>query len=146
MKKPAAGMPITVPIDGKEYRLRYSLRALKTLEKEHGLSLMRGGEDMARALQSPSCFTTVLHVGLQAEHPDLTLEWVEDRVDAGMLIEIIPLLILAISGIWIGDKLEDAVKSPNGLPEVPILPSGTGFPSGPSADTTSVSVKPNSGT
>lgn len=128
------GMPVTVTIDGREYPIRFSLRTLKTLQREHSISLLRAsGADLV----DPEKLALVLYYGLREQDATITLDWVEDHVDAASLIGMIPSLSHAISG-----QPPKPGQLPNALPPGA---SGTGSPSGQSDDTTSVLVNGRSG-
>lgn len=126
------GMPVSIEIDGKEYPIRFSLRTLKVLQKDHGIALMKGG---SADLLDPERLAIVLYHGLREGTPDVTLDWVEDHVDTATLIAMIPHLTLAISG-----------KAPTAPPNAPTPAlTGIGSPSGASDDTTSGLVNGRSG-
>ena len=125
-------------IDGKTYRMRLSLRVLKILEHEHHISIMRGPDGIMEALHDPEKFALIVYHGLRANHPDITLEWVEDTFDASSIVALAPVIGQAISG------KEATGDSPNAPP--PDKPNGIGLLSGPSGDTTSDSPSANSGT
>ena len=50
--KPRPGEPIYITIEGQEYRLRFTLRALKELDVDHGISVLRG-EGVAEVFRDP---------------------------------------------------------------------------------------------
>jgi hypothetical protein len=128
------GMPVTVTIDGQEHPIRFSLRTLKTLQKDHGIALLRAsGADLV----DPEKLALVLYHGLREHDPAITLDWVEDHVDAASLIGMIPSLSHAISG-----QQPKQREVPNALTPGA---SGTGSPSGQLDDTTSTLVNGRSG-
>lgn len=133
-----AGEPVRFQMAGVEYRLRFTLRALKQLEHDHHISVMRGGEGVIDAVRDPEKLALVLYFGLKTHQPDITLEWVEDTFDASMLLELAPVIAQAISGRATG------ASSPN--EPVPGKVNGVGSPSGPSDDTISPSAMTSSGT
>jgi len=126
------GMPVMITIDGQEYPIRFSLRTLKTLQKDHGISLMRGG---AADLIDPEKLAIVLYHGLHEANPQITEDWVLDHVDTASLLGMIPHLGAAISGRRSSDFPN--VQTPGG--------SGTGLTPGQSDDTTSILVNGRSG-
>jgi hypothetical protein len=120
------GMPVTITIDGKEYRVRFTLRALKDLQQDHGISVLSGN-----ATGDAGKLAAILYYGLRASHPEITLDWVEDNVDTTMLAAMTPALAYAMSG-----KQPQETASPN--PERPKVVNGVGLPFGPSDGSTSV--------
>ena len=125
-------MPVRVEIAGEQYPLRFTLRVLKQLQQDHNISVIRGGLD---AFTDPEKLALILYYGLRAQSPGITLEWVEDNVDAGQLVSMLPALGFAMSG-------RPPAESPNAA--APSL-NGTGLPSGPSGASTSVSPNAASG-
>jgi len=130
-----AGSPVQFAMGDKTYSLRFTLRALKTLEQEHKISVMRGGDNMIAAVRDPERLALILFYGLRGSHPEITLDWVEDNFDSGMLLDLAPVIAQAISG--------KPVEVPN--ESTPEKPNGIGLLSGPSGDTISDSPKTNSG-
>ena len=131
-----AGEPVKFEMGEKTYSLRFTLRALKALEHEHHIAVMRGGDNMVDAVRDPEKLALILFYGLQTAHPDITLDWVEDNFDSGMLLELAPVIAQAISG--------KTVTLPNEL--TPGKVNGVGSPSGPSVDTISDLATESSGT
>jgi hypothetical protein len=129
------GKPVQFQMGETTYSLRFTLRALKTLEHEHDIAVMRGGEPMIAAVRDAGKLALILYYGLKGAQPDITLDWVEDNFDSTMLLELAPVIAQAISG--------KAVDSPNEPP--PGKVNGIGSLSGPSDDTTSASVTATSG-
>ena len=127
------GMPVRVEIDGKDYPLRFTLKALKELQRDHNISVIRGGVD---AFTDPEKLALILFYGLRGLNPDITLEWVEEHVDAGMLVSMMPALGFAMSG-------RAPETSPN--PQAPAKANGIGSPFGPSGATISDTPSGNSG-
>jgi hypothetical protein len=102
---------------------------MKKLDHEHGISFMRGGEAIAATFQDPEKFAILFHAGLTAEQPDITLDWVEDHVEASMLADLMPYLVYAASGRKIvADERDEAAPAKNGQPGG--LNISTGTPSG----------------
>ncbi len=119
------GMPVSLTIDGKEYSLRFTLRVLRELQKDHGISIMRGDDNFT----NPEKIGLLLYYGLRTAHPELTLDWIEDHVDTPMLLRMVPSIVFAMSG-----KVPDA--APN--PDKPLrVNGGIGSHSGRSGDSTS---------
>jgi hypothetical protein len=131
--KPDPGKPILVDIGGRQLELRYSLKTLKELDADHNISVLKG-ESMGQAFQNPALMAVVLYYGLRAKNADISQDWVEDNVDASMLLDLAPLLAYATTGRW-PDLAKFLGESPNAE-----RPSGTGSPSGPSGDSTSAAV------
>lgn len=125
------GKPVTLVVGERVLRLRYPLRILKRMDEETGISVFRGLGD---SFQDPGKLAVLLHYGLVTDQPDASVDWVEENIDASMLLEMAPKLAYAISG-----KLpEEAV--PNGA-----APGPTGSSSGPSGAMISDSLNPTSG-
>ena len=122
--KPEPGKPILVEIGNSMLELRYSLRALKRLDTEHGVSFLKGGDGILNALKDPAKLAVVLHEGLLSRNPNVSLEWVEDSVDAAMIVELFPMLAYAATGRWVDTTALNA-ESPNALE-----PASTGSTSG----------------
>ena len=135
MLKVQPGSPVQFQMGEKTYSLRFTLRALKTLEHDHEIAVMRGGDNMIAAVRDAGKLALILYYGLRGTQPDITLDWVEDNFDSTMLLELAPVIAQAISG-----KVAD---SPNEPP--PGKVNGIGSLSGPSDDTTSDSATANSG-
>jgi hypothetical protein len=135
-KKPEPGMPCVLTIGGREVELKFTLRVLRELHTNENIQILNG-EWMRHALQDPQTLSRMLCYGLRTKNPDITEAWVEDNVDASMLIDLAPALAYATTGRWpdmsriLGET--DAAPNesrPNGLPQ-------TGLPSGPSGATIS---------
>jgi len=137
--KPRPGEPVYVTIEDHHYRLRFPLRVLKELDVEHNISVLRG-ESMAEAFRDPEKLAILLSCGLRTDNPEVTAEWIEDHVEASMLLEIFPYIAYAASGRW--PDMSGLDNQPN--PPQP-EPASTGLLSGPSDATISVLAKPNSG-
>lgn len=81
--------------DGKEYDLTYPMRTLKAIKKELGISLLQGtgfggiDEDRLPAL---------LHYGIRENHPDVTLEHVEDYLNGSDVLYAMRCIVLAATG------------------------------------------------
>lgn len=137
--KPRPGEPVYVTIEDQQYRLRFPLRILKELDVEHGISVLRG-EGMVDAFRDPARLTILLSYGLRTDNPEMTPEWIEEHVEASILLDIAPVVAFAASGRW------PDMSGVNGPPNPPPPePAPTGLPSGPSDATISVLAKPNSG-
>jgi hypothetical protein len=122
-----------IVINGKSYPIRFSLGALKALQRDHGINLLRGSS--AADMLDPEKLAVVLFYGMRGFDPKMTLEWVEESVDTRSLMGMIPGLSAAISG----GKTSSSPNAP--APE----PSGIGLPSGASDGTTSDLVNGRSG-
>jgi hypothetical protein len=131
-----AAEPVIFSLNGKEYRLRFTLSALKALDQNHQIKVMRAGDAMIDALRDPEKLALILYHGLLPNHPDVTVEWVEANFDLGMLLELAPVIGKAVSG--------KAAELPN-ADRPGSKPNGIGLLSGPSDDMTSGSPSPNSG-
>lgn len=131
------GVPVEFQMGETTYRLRFTLRALKVLEHEHGISVLRGPENIIEAIRDPQKLALILYHGLKGSQSDITLDWVEENFDAGMLTSLAPIIAAAISG-----------KQVSELPNVETSdkPNGIGLISGLSDDTTLVSQTGSSGT
>ncbi len=124
------GMPVSITIDGKEYPIRFTLRVLKQLQQDHGISVISG--NFGETFTDVSKLAVILFYGMRLGNPDMTLDWVEDNVDTSMLVSMIPALTFAMSGRQAKDAATDT--SPNAeRPKV----NGIGSPFGPSDASTS---------
>ena len=137
MRQIHPGAAAEFQVGDKVYRMRLSLRVLKTLEQDHNISIMRGSESILEALHDPEKFALVVYQGLKVNHPEVTLDWVEDPFDATSIAMLAPVIGQAISGKEVGE-------SPNEPP--PDKPNGIGLLSGPSGDMTSDLPTASSGT
>jgi hypothetical protein len=129
MAKHEPGMPVAIEIAGKTLEVRYTLRVLKELQKD-GINVIRG---MSDAIYDPETLAKVLVAGIDKRH-GIDLDWVMDNVDTAQLMAIMPDLTFAMTG--------REIPGPNAPRPVE---SGTGSPSGPSQDTTSVLVNGRAG-
>jgi hypothetical protein len=131
-----AGTPVSFELDGKIYRLRFTLRVLKELEEQHQISVLRSPEAMVESMRDPRKLALVLYHGMKVYDPEVTLDWVEDTFDISMMTALAPLIAQAITG-------QKSGQSPN--PPGPGKANGIGLPSGPLEDTISASPPANSG-
>jgi hypothetical protein len=129
--------PAKFELAGKEYRLRFTLTALKALASEHDVRIMSGGQQMLDNIRDADRFALILYYGLKAHHPEVTLAWVEETFDSAMLLELMPVLARAIAG----SKADVPNEAGPDLPKA----NGIGLLSGPSEDMTSASQSQNSG-
>lgn len=105
------GMPTTFQVNGQEFELRYPLRVLKDLQRDHNIHILRGGEEANQVIRDPEKIAVVISYGLRAKHgAEYTPEWVEDNIDAATLISVLmPALTYAMTGQRPRDE-----PSPNG--------------------------------
>jgi hypothetical protein len=133
-KKPNAGEPIVLDIGDRKLELRFPLKALKTLDTEHHISVLKG-EGLGDSLRDPAKLAIMLYYGLKTKQPDITLDWVEENVDARMLLDLAPMLAYATTGVF-PDMDRILARLPNaGSPAEPLKEAGS--TSGPLAATTS---------
>lgn len=125
------GMPVSITIEGTEYPVRFTLRVLKQLQQDHGLSVISG--NFVENMTDVSKLAVILFYGMRLAHPDITLDWVEDHVDTSMLVSMLPALTFAMSGRQIK---QDAAPEPSPNAERPKV-NGIGSPFGPSEGSTS---------
>jgi hypothetical protein len=130
-----ASEPVRFELSGKEYRLRFTLGALKALSQEHKIEVMKGGPDMVDAIRDPAKLALILYHGLLTHHPEITPGWVEENFDSGMFADMVPLVATAISGRPVPNVERPGSSKANGV----------GLLSGPSDDTTSDSQSETSG-
>jgi hypothetical protein len=132
--KPQPGFPVVLALGDKELELRYTLKTLKELDEKHHISVLKG-EGLGDTLRDPAQLAVVLYYGVKSRHPELTQDWIEDNVDAAMLLDLAPALAYSITGRW--PDMEKILA--NLLPNVerPADNSQTGSPSGPLAATIS---------
>jgi hypothetical protein len=134
---PKPGMPIYLEVGERKLELRYSLKTLKALDADLGISVLKG-DTLVAALRDPAILTDLLWYGLRSKNPDITRDWVEEEFDASMLLNLIPLLGYAITGHNASNALHIV---PNG--REPVLKPGSTY--GLSGDTISDSPSANSG-
>lgn len=140
MEQPKPGLPVKIAIGDKELTLRYPLKVMKELDADHGISVLSGLENLSK----PDVFGKLLYYGVKTSHPDVSLEWIEENVDATMLLTLAPYIAYACSGRWRSiDEAEQGIAKNELSPGVNGTP---GLPSGPLPDTISGSTKPISGT
>jgi len=131
--KPEAGEPCVLQIGGRKVELLFTLRVLKQLDADHKISILKGG-GLGTMMQDPDMLATVLYYGLKTKQPELTAEWVEENVDASMLLDMSPMIVRAVTGQW--PDMEKLMASlPNG--NRPAAKSEAGSTSGQLAGTTS---------
>lgn len=136
--KPEPGKPILVEIDGTMLELRFSLRTLKALDTDHQISLFKQ-DGLAPAFTDPARMSTILFYGLRDRNPAITQEWVDEHVEASILLSMSSVLIYAATGQWRDFPSAAERTSPN------MTSPGTGLVSGPSDATTYAVQKQNSG-
>jgi hypothetical protein len=152
LEKPERGQPILLTIGERVVQLIYPLGEAKELDREHGISVLKS--NFGELVESTEKQAVCLYYGLRSKQPDITPEWVDKNVDATMLVWMWPYMVYAMKGIWpyqMARKIaqadtgeEDAAAPPNFQPP-PTPRLSTGLPSGPSGDTTLVSVNSISG-
>jgi hypothetical protein len=121
-------------IGERKLELRFPLKVLKQLDTEHGISVLKG-EGLGESLRDPAKLATMLYFGLKTKQPDLTLDWVEENVDARMLLDLAPMLAFATTGVF-PDMDRILARLPNvASPAEPAKEAGS--TSGPLAATTS---------
>jgi hypothetical protein len=140
--KPEPGMPSKIDVAGRTLELRFTLRTLRDLQKDHGISVL-DPQTMGQMFQDPERLALMLYYGVRnsaGTGPEpVTLEWIEDNFDASMLIDLAPMLAYATTGRW-----PDMSKLLGDVPNAP-RPGATGLNSGPSDDTTYTLVNGLSG-
>ena len=152
LTKPERGMPITVLLaDGQEHAIRFPLGILREMKATHNLDMLRNIE-WGKIMDDPERLALILSYGLRSATPEATIEWVEQNVDAAMLLDIAPMLLYAASGQWVGDMraaaeaaLNGAAAHPNGGPPEAQTSQQTGSLSGQSGGTTLDSQSQTSG-
>jgi hypothetical protein len=90
------GMPVSITIDGKEYPIRFTLRVLKELQKDHGISVISGS--FADTMSDIGKLAVILFYGMRGANPEITVDWIEDNVDTSILLGMLPALTFAMSG------------------------------------------------
>lgn len=131
--KPSPGEPIIIEIADRKLELRFPLKVLKELDANYQLTVLKG-DGLAESLRDPGKLATLLYYGLKTKQPDLTEDWVEDNVDARMLLDLAPMLAYATTGVF-PDMERILSRLPNAAR--PTEQKQTGSTSGPLADTTS---------
>jgi len=133
MTIPEPGEPILVEIAGEMFELKYPMRVLREMDAEYGINFFKGADH----LTSPARLSILLYFGLKTRRNDITLEWVEENVEARALPAIMPILVYATTG----KVMEERPANPPPLAVSGITGSHSGQPQG----TTSELVSPNSG-
>lgn len=134
-KQPEPGQPCVLEIAGRKLELLFTLKVLKALEADHQISVLKG-QGLGAMLQEPAKLAIVLHYGIKTKHPDITEDWIEENVDASMLLAMSPMLVRAVTGQWPDIEKYLASTIPNG-PGPTDKSESTGSTSGPLAGTTS---------
>src|SRR5262245_31095635 len=112
-QRPEPGKPILVEINGSLHELRFSLKTLKALDTDHHISIFKEN-GILTAYQEPGRMAIVLHYGLRERNPQCTQDWVEEHVDASMLLDLIPILGYAATGKWVDvDSINPPAPRPN---------------------------------
>jgi len=133
--KPEPGQPCFIMIGERRIELLFTLRVLKALEADHGISVLKG-DGLGSIISDPTKLAVVLFAGVKTRQPDITEDWIEDNVDASMLLDMSPMLVRAITGRWFDMEAHLAARLPN--VERPAAATTTiGSSSGPLAGTTS---------
>jgi hypothetical protein len=125
------GMPVSITIGGTDYPIRFTLRVLKQLQQDHGISVISG--NFGETFTDVSKLAVILFYGLRLGHPEMTLDWVEDNVDTSMLVSMIPALTFAMSGRQARTEAAPDTSPNAERPKV----NGIGSPFGPSDASTS---------
>jgi hypothetical protein len=146
--RPEPGQPTVVTIAGQKLELRFTLGALKRLEKQHGISLLKGAA-FGEVMQSPAMLSLLVLTGLQARQPDITQDWLDEQLDAPDVLRMGPYIVYAVSGNW-DEKLIATLEGLTGSPERPLPPPNpppisTGLPSGALEGSTLALLSENSG-
>lgn len=97
--KPQPGMPCILRLGERDVELRFTLRVLRELQAQESIAVL-SGEGMRTALQDPATLAKMLYYGIRTKQPDITEAWVEDNVDASMLMDLAPVLAYATTGRW----------------------------------------------
>lgn len=87
---------VPLHLNGTDYRLHYTNRAVKGILEDTTLNILDqplGSEK----LSDPAILGSVLFRGLQKEHPDLTLEAVDDLISVRHLLYIQTQITVALS-------------------------------------------------
>jgi hypothetical protein len=150
LAKPEPGQPILVTIGAKRMELRFPLGVLKQLQRDHDISMLKG-TTFGDVITSPEKLALLLYFGLKTEQPDITQEWVDNNVDASMLVMLSPYIGYAMTGRWLSKYVraltaddDEETPAPN-FPPPPPTGTPTGLLSGPSGAMTSGLVNGKSG-
>jgi hypothetical protein len=140
MAKPEPGQPILVNVGERVLELKYPLSILKQLDSNEGISILKG-DGMAAVFTDPAKLSAILYYGLKTRQADVTPEWVDDNIDASMLLTLAPTLAYATTGRW------PRIAADDDEAQNPTLPANrsTGSTSGPSDAMTSAAATVNSG-
>lgn len=143
MQTPEPGLPITFPLDGREFRIRFPLKILKRMHAETGHSILKGGM-MERFYQDPGVLATVVYYGMLTDQPDVSLDFVEDHIEIYMLRDLAPVVAYAMTGKT-PEQLTAASPNETAVVTETAAESPIGSPSGLSDDLTLTSVNGISG-
>ena len=118
MERPTT--PATIILaDGKERILRYTLKSMKLLKQKFGASLFKGGLNDLDEEKLPELLLAGLNHNSAGGDPSLTLDQVEELVDAQMLPYAMSRFLMAFGG----SVPEKNVKVPEiKIPETPNSP------------------------
>jgi len=130
-EKPEPGMPVVLTLNGRRLELRYTLRTLKQMQAETGLSILKGN-GLGDIVRDPEQLAIMLAYGLRDKQPDCDLAWVEENFDSSLLLSLFPVLAFCMTGTL--PDMEKLLKRPNANGSIE---PETGSSSGRSADTTS---------
>jgi hypothetical protein len=156
LHRPEPGQPTLITVGERVLEIKFPLGILKTLDHEHGISILKGAA-FGEVIQSPGKLAILLYYGLKTKHPEITEQWVDDNIEASMLLEIAPYILYAMSGRWsrqLAASLEDEedviANPPQPVPEPEPEPEPEeqiliGSRSGQSRAMTSDSANPKSG-
>ena len=80
-------MPVVdVKLAGREFKLKFGMKALIKLDSEFGINVMEDGG--ASIANTPAMLAKIVWAGLQRYHRDLSLDDVEDLLDDSETSEI----------------------------------------------------------
>jgi uncharacterized protein YoaH (UPF0181 family) len=99
-------------LGGKQREVRFTWKAIKQLNREHGINVLRLDED---AVTNPEVISLVIWAGLIHEDPELTVEQIDEWMDIGLLPAV-------------GEAISAAVQESASRPTSPVKPANSTGP------------------
>jgi len=116
LQQEITGAPVTVMLGGEEYTLAYPISAIILYKQKTGDNLFRSESWQKVAPgEDPERFLACLWAGLQAHHPDVTLEKLSALVDFRNAAEVNTAIARAIASYF--PKKKEGADPNAGKPE-----------------------------
>lgn len=107
---------IPLSLDGREFVLLYTNRAVKGILEDTGINILQSPLGTAE-MEDPKVLGSVVFRGLQAKHPDLTSEAVDEMITFRHLMYI-QSQVMAALGLFYPDVADLPVLEKDARPEV----------------------------